>query len=78
MRAAGFKPRARLSKPDSPRRDALRRSHPTKCYEHRCPVCQSVWYARKPVGAWRCRECTGAGLPGKLQISRSGSGRARR
>jgi predicted SprT family Zn-dependent metalloprotease len=37
-------------------------------YEHRCPVCQSVRYGRKPVKSWRCVECVNAGLPGHLTI----------
>jgi predicted SprT family Zn-dependent metalloprotease len=40
-------------------------------YEHRCPVCQSVRFARRPVGRWRCGECMEAGLDGELVISRN-------
>lgn len=39
-------------------------------YEHRCPVCQSARYARRPVSRWRCAECLDAGLSGELLISR--------
>lgn len=38
-------------------------------YEHRCPVCQMVRIARRPVPGWRCRDCVGAGLEGRLAIS---------
>lgn len=37
-------------------------------YEHRCPVCQTVRYAKCPVRAWRCAACTEAGLSGELRI----------
>lgn len=38
-------------------------------YEHRCPVCQMVRIARRPVPGWRCRDCVNAGLEGRLTIS---------
>jgi len=37
-------------------------------FEHRCPVCQAVWYARKSMLSWRCSLCTSQGLPGELEI----------
>lgn len=43
---------------------------PFPAYEHRCPICQSVRFARRPVGRWRCAECVDAGLPGELVITR--------
>ena len=39
-------------------------------YTHRCPVCQMVRFAKRPVPAWRCRACTDAGLEGRLEISK--------
>ncbi|HET8656834.1 MAG TPA: SprT family zinc-dependent metalloprotease [Longimicrobiaceae bacterium] len=47
-------------------------SEPTRIlpYEHRCPVCQSVRFARRPVPRWRCAECLEAGLSGELVITR--------
>jgi predicted SprT family Zn-dependent metalloprotease len=70
VRAVGFEPRARqpgirLLPSAAEQRQWTRR------YEHRCPVCQSAWYARRPVTAWRCPTCTGAGLPGTLNITSS-------
>jgi predicted SprT family Zn-dependent metalloprotease len=69
--AAGFKPsafrpaaRPRGLVPDRPRSRTI-------MYEHRCPVCHAVRYGRKPVKAWRCIECVGAGLAGHLYISQS-------
>ncbi len=39
-------------------------------YEHRCPVCQTMRLARRPVGQWRCAECLDAGLEGRLVVSK--------
>ncbi len=38
-------------------------------FEHRCPVCQALWYAKKPMQAWRCSGCLEQGLSGELQIT---------
>jgi len=35
-------------------------------YEYRCPVCQNVQYANKPMPGWRCGDCLAAGLGGEL------------
>lgn len=39
-------------------------------YEHRCPVCHTVRYARGPVPRWRCAECLDVGLAGELCVTR--------
>jgi predicted SprT family Zn-dependent metalloprotease len=39
-------------------------------FEHRCPVCQMVRFARRPVRSWRCAGCVAAGLPGLLTVTR--------
>ena len=39
-------------------------------YEHRCPVCQMIRSAKRPVSRWRCAECVAAGLPGALEVTR--------
>jgi SprT protein len=67
MRVADHDPRVRIrcgtkTSPTTARREAF-------MYEHRCPVCQFVRYSRRPVQAWRCRECRDAGLDGRLVIS---------
>jgi SprT-like family len=38
-------------------------------FAHRCPVCQTVRYARGPVHRWRCAACLDAGLDGVLEIT---------
>lgn len=49
------------------------RSSPGAVYMHRCPVCQMVRRAKRPVPQWRCAACVGAGLPGILQITKVNS-----
>lgn len=66
---AGFTPTSRLAIDAEPRKkDAP--SSPASRYVHRCPVCQMVRYARRPVPAWRCADCVAAGLDGHLLITR--------
>ena len=70
VRAVGFEPRARhpgLRLLPS----AEEQPQWTRRYEHRCPVCQLAWYARRPVPAWLCPTCAEAGLPGTLDITSS-------
>lgn len=69
VQQAGFRPEVRAREPGS----AGPRATPTPAilpYEHRCPVCQSVRFARRPVRSWRCAECLDAGLEGELTITR--------
>jgi predicted SprT family Zn-dependent metalloprotease len=75
VRAAGFLPRSRLPRSHARRRVSAQPPSRSEFYEHRCPVCQSAWYARKPVKAWRCGACAQVGLPGRLDIRLSGRGR---
>lgn len=65
--AVGFKPRAGHAG-IGPLRSVAGQDRRTRRYEHRCIVCQSVWYARKRMTAWRCAGCAAVGLPGDLQI----------
>lgn len=77
IRMAGFEPQTRRST-DRPRGTVPRRGPTTTSYEHRCAVCQAIRYAKRPVKNWRCAECVGAGLGGKLTItSVPGPGAAR-
>jgi len=39
-------------------------------YEHRCPVCHAVRFAKKRMPQWRCPECTEQALPGHLEITK--------
>jgi predicted SprT family Zn-dependent metalloprotease len=71
VRMAGFEPRTGL--PFEHRNDPFQRqSHSDLTYEHRCPVCQSVRLARRPVRRWRCANCVATGLDGRLEITRTG------
>jgi hypothetical protein len=47
-----------------------RRSRPGVVYSHRCPVCQSVWTARRPMRRWRCPTCFDLEGRGALIITR--------
>lgn len=49
---------------------SVSQGQPRTLFEHRCTVCQFRRLARRPVHAWRCAECVGAGLPGTLTITR--------
>jgi predicted SprT family Zn-dependent metalloprotease len=66
---AGFEPHVRTAGPSAEQR-APSEGPPTLAYEHRCPVCHTVRYARRPVSRWRCAECLDTGLPGELVITR--------
>ena len=77
VRKAGFLPRLRIGVSTEESKD---RKNETKnrSYEHRCPVCQFVRYARHPNRRWRCADCCAAGLDGKLLITvRSRSSRSK-
>ncbi len=63
VRAAGFEPRVRHPGIRFLRQVTEQRRW-TRRYEHRCAVCQAVWYAGKRMTAWRCADCAAAGLPG--------------
>jgi predicted SprT family Zn-dependent metalloprotease len=71
VRMAGFEPRTDLpfEHGDDP---FQRQSHSDLTYEHRCPVCQSLRLAKRPVRRWRCADCVAAGLDGRLEITRTG------
>lgn len=70
--AAGYPPRARaeLGIPIPGVRGRPR----ARDWEHRCPVCQSVRFAGRPMGQWRCAECLDAGLCGDLIITSRAKG----
>ena len=62
MRQAGYRPRVRINTGG----EKLPRS--SNKYEHLCPVCQHIRYARRPMTRWRCIRCINAGLDGRLHI----------
>jgi predicted SprT family Zn-dependent metalloprotease len=53
-----------------PKRQQETVASPPILYDHWCPVCQSSRTGRRPVKAWRCAACVGAGLDGTLEITR--------
>ena len=65
VRRAGFEPRLRLDAAGNPSEPTQNRK---KRFEHYCPVCQTVRYARQPMSRWRCGRCVDAGLEGMLLI----------
>ena len=62
VRQAGFEPRLRHSVTNAELPTATRK------FEHLCPVCQTVRYAKRSMTQWRCESCVDAGLEGKLLI----------
>jgi len=73
VKAAGVAARARM--PVTRRVAAPKRRAGSSRYEHRCAVCQMVRTAKRPVTAWRCRQCLASGLDGALDISRTAATR---
>ena len=69
VRAAGFKPRARLTASDASA-SGQSRVATRWVYRHRCPVCQAERIGRRPVHRWRCASCVTSGLEGRLVITR--------
>lgn len=72
VRKAGFEPKVRMAAPQMARRQALGRTspQPVPSWEHRCPVCQTVRFGRRPIRGWRCAQCVASGLDGLLEITR--------
>ena len=69
MRLAGYDARARWAEASVP--EAVReRRKPAVIYVHSCPVCRAEWIARRTSTAWRCATCRGAGLDGRLTVSK--------
>jgi len=67
LRRAGFRPRLKAEIDDDRTLKDQRR------YEHICPICQVVRYAKRPMTQWRCATCIDACLGGKLVIRRIGT-----
>jgi predicted SprT family Zn-dependent metalloprotease len=68
VETAGFAPRTRINATNA---SHISRNEQTLArYEHRCPVCHMKRLSRRPVHAWRCKQCVEAGLTGQLQIRR--------
>jgi predicted SprT family Zn-dependent metalloprotease len=62
VREVGYEPRLRV------RVGRDRRTIAVPRFEHLCPVCQTVRYAKRPMTRWRCASCIDAGLEGRLLI----------
>ena len=62
MRNAGFEPNIRLRTGTK-----FEKANP-RSFEHICPICQKVRFARRRMANWRCKSCLDAGLGGKLLI----------
>jgi len=73
VREAGFEPRLRIQNKEvhgTSQGPEGARTLPRPRWEHRCPVCQARRVAGRPVRQWRCVACRGAGLSGKLVITK--------
>lgn len=68
MRLAGFEPRTRVFQTTLNSKSSID-TLPRRIFEHRCPVCQAVRAARRPITNWRCAQCMDAGLDGTLAIT---------
>jgi predicted SprT family Zn-dependent metalloprotease len=68
VRQAGFEPRLRL---EGAEKASVPTQQKSRQFEHYCPVCQSVRYAKQPMTRWRCAQCSNAGLEGKLLIRKA-------
>ena len=62
VKQAGFKPRLRIHV------DGEKSIVSAERFEHLCPVCQTIRYAKRPMKVWRCGNCVDAGLEGMLLI----------
>lgn len=68
VEVVGYSPRSVMK--GSKSEPATSREIETYWFEHRCSVCHSVRYAKKPVTHWRCAECSRYGLQGLLKITK--------
>jgi predicted SprT family Zn-dependent metalloprotease len=69
VRAAGYEPTLRLLVDATEAHGATGERHR---FTHSCPVCHFTRTAARPMPAWRCADCTAAGLDGRLDITRLG------
>ncbi len=71
MKLAGYQPSATITLCDRPPKDTItiaRRA--SRVYAHRCPVCQVVRTARRPMRHWACAFCGVLGEAGRLVTER--------
>jgi predicted SprT family Zn-dependent metalloprotease len=67
LRQAGFSSRAVICSASNETTGA--KTGRSGRFVHRCPVCQMTRTARRPIAAWRCRQCVESGLSGRLDIT---------
>jgi hypothetical protein len=71
MRLAGYQPSAKIILREQPRKVAapiVRRA--SRVYAHRCPICQVVRTAHRPMRSWGCSFCAASGEEGRLVMER--------
>jgi predicted SprT family Zn-dependent metalloprotease len=68
VKAAGFSPSPSIKA--SKARSAGVHKTASISYEHRCPVCHAVRYAKRQIRQWRCGECSQHGLAGLLTVTK--------
>lgn len=64
---AGFSPAVQVPGPRTPPKQNPVPPGPFR-YAHKCIVCQTTRWARRPMPRWRCAECLAAGLTGEMRI----------
>lgn len=69
MEIAGFPPRRVVDDERLRGKLPARRRRRRVRYTHRCPVCETAWYAYRPMRLWRCRSCLDSGRDGRLTIT---------
>ena len=69
IKAAGYLPSSKLQIARYKTEMSGKRKSSTQ-YEHRCPVCHAVRYAKRRMISWKCIECVRSGLTGQLEIRR--------
>ena len=72
VRMAGFAPSRRLQ--CSPRQGSDLSQKRSRKYLHRCQVCGFARVAARRMPAWRCADCVGAGLDGRLDLTELAAG----
>jgi len=71
MELAGYQPAATITLRNRPPKDVAPIVRPApRVYAHRCPICQLVRTARRPMRSWACAFCVASGEEGRLVMER--------